>query len=664
MRDDEITDEEIRKAHDLLLSTNVEAFSQEKIDILKCEESRDVLACPGSGKTTTLLAKLLILANRQPFSDGRGICVLTHTNVAIDEIKSKLGNKVDTLFSYPNFFGTIQSFVDKFFAIPFFNSYDEKYKVKMIDDEAAIPIIKKAIHSKYYEVLKNFFSLLSKKDNLIGELNDTIINSRYDVFEKKFYIKDLSGNYSKKVVNPRKERYRLLKTTRMAPFGEGILKFDDAYSFALAYIKHLPSLKEAISSRFRYLFIDEMQDTNGRQNELLEKVFDSAKVIIQRFGDDCQAIYDNEDQCDYKWEPNNPLPINDSLRFGENIARILRTVCINGNGNLVGNQNVPSLKPIMIVYDNPLTVLKKYTEILKTKTVDGKTIAEIAVQKTNEDALHRIFIKAIGWVAKDKGDTEITIPSYFPQYEKITKNIIRYDSDTLAGYLLHTNSNQPLSYTNSIINAFLKVLYIIDAKTNNKKYYSKKTLMDFIREKDIKEYEDFRLRLVKWSIDLVNCEALFDAETFNDIKTCIRNVFLRLFEKSETLELTSFLDTQSCEVNRGDGNDTQKAINVYRDGDVEIEVGTVHSVKGETHVATLYMESYYYGKYESEHFGRQLQGDAIRGKSSSRKNAALKIGYVGMSRASYLLCYAIKRENFEKIDCTKLRELWDVESAN
>ena len=34
-----------------------------------------VTACPGSGKTTTLLAKLAILATRMPLEEGKGVCV-------------------------------------------------------------------------------------------------------------------------------------------------------------------------------------------------------------------------------------------------------------------------------------------------------------------------------------------------------------------------------------------------------------------------------------------------------------------------------------------------------------------------------------------------------------------------------------------------------------
>ena len=107
------TDEEIKIAHDILLKDK-KPFDSNKVNIIKEDSSCYVQACPGSGKTTTLLAKLIILANKMPLPEGKGICVLTHTNVAIDEIKAKLGTKADVLFRYPNFFGTIQTFLHKY----------------------------------------------------------------------------------------------------------------------------------------------------------------------------------------------------------------------------------------------------------------------------------------------------------------------------------------------------------------------------------------------------------------------------------------------------------------------------------------------------------------------------------------------------------------------
>lgn len=139
------TDDEIRHAETVLFGRQ-NVFDKDRIKVIKKNVSCDVQACPGSGKTTTLLAKLVILANRLPLTSGRGICVLTHTNVAIDEIKLKLGGKASQLFSYPNFFGTIQSFVDTYLSNAALYHYYGSI-IKAVDNDKAYAALAKRYNS-------------------------------------------------------------------------------------------------------------------------------------------------------------------------------------------------------------------------------------------------------------------------------------------------------------------------------------------------------------------------------------------------------------------------------------------------------------------------------------------------------------------------------------
>lgn len=140
------TDEEIKIAHDILLKDK-KPFDSNKVNIIKEDSSCYVQACPGSGKTTTLLAKLIIIANKMPLPEGKGICVLTHTNVAIDEIKAKLGTKADVLFRYPNFFGTIQTFLHKYVTAASLH-YFYGSQITYVDDEMSNAVFLK----KYYKL--------------------------------------------------------------------------------------------------------------------------------------------------------------------------------------------------------------------------------------------------------------------------------------------------------------------------------------------------------------------------------------------------------------------------------------------------------------------------------------------------------------------------------
>ena len=83
----QITDEDIEWVKTIMPDIQLDEC---RIRILKNMESVDIYACPGSGKTTILVAKLAILSRRWKWSN-RGICVLSHTNVAREEIEERLG---------------------------------------------------------------------------------------------------------------------------------------------------------------------------------------------------------------------------------------------------------------------------------------------------------------------------------------------------------------------------------------------------------------------------------------------------------------------------------------------------------------------------------------------------------------------------------------------
>lgn len=83
----QISGQDIQAVEEILLPHGAQ-FPEDARNVIRCWHSTDVAACPGSGKTTVLLAKLKLLADRMPLENGAGICVLSHTNVAVNEIKT------------------------------------------------------------------------------------------------------------------------------------------------------------------------------------------------------------------------------------------------------------------------------------------------------------------------------------------------------------------------------------------------------------------------------------------------------------------------------------------------------------------------------------------------------------------------------------------------
>src|ERR1039457_2554073 len=106
-------------------------------NVIKSLSSLDVEACPGRRKTTLLVPKLAILA-RHWTERRRGICVLSHTNVARREIEARLGSTPEgkRLLSYPHFVGTIHGFVNEFLALPWLRS--KPYVIQIVDDDICL----------------------------------------------------------------------------------------------------------------------------------------------------------------------------------------------------------------------------------------------------------------------------------------------------------------------------------------------------------------------------------------------------------------------------------------------------------------------------------------------------------------------------------------------
>lgn len=123
----EVIDEDISWATRLLKLPDDAFYGNERTDprqeVLRSMARIDVAACPGSGKTTLLVAKLAILAEKWRYRT-RGICVLSHTNAARNEIEAWIGNTTAgrRLLSYPHYIGTIHGFVNEFLAIPWLRS--------------------------------------------------------------------------------------------------------------------------------------------------------------------------------------------------------------------------------------------------------------------------------------------------------------------------------------------------------------------------------------------------------------------------------------------------------------------------------------------------------------------------------------------------------------
>lgn len=99
---------------------NQKTLTDKQKEILGKRDWFVVKACPGSGKTFAVAARLAKLLNEWKHRHQR-IATISFTNVAWQEIKKYLTDDfgVRTPISYPHFLGTIDSFLNQYIFLPF-----------------------------------------------------------------------------------------------------------------------------------------------------------------------------------------------------------------------------------------------------------------------------------------------------------------------------------------------------------------------------------------------------------------------------------------------------------------------------------------------------------------------------------------------------------------
>lgn len=615
----QVTDADISRAEGLLLPAGC-AFNEERRNFIKCMESRDVVACPGSGKTTALLAKLLVLASYMPLSNGRGICVLTHTNVAIDEIKRRAGSAADALFIHPNYFGTIQGFVNRFLAIPFYRIKYER-TVHSIDNGPFYAEIE-----KHYNGEHGLRTWIERRHGSAATLGGYWLKSA-DLKVGKDLDSDISG------LNRNTKTYQSIERIRQRILDRGILSYNDAYSLALNYLSCAPGVSKAIRQRFKFVFIDEMQDTDDHQLRVIDGLFaGNNAVILQRLGDPNQAIYQSDVRGDMLWSPTEPaLPFSDSLRYGASIAKVLDTVRIDRTLTLEPNHSLNSQAPYMLLFDSGSEeeVLPAFGTLIR------------------EHRLHELEspkFRAVGWVGKDKTDEgKVCLRYYYPGYQKALSTNSRWYG-TLLSYVqamsmsLRDSPRSTGGLIDMALGGVVRALRLAGmSHPGTQRPFTVATLRYHLKQTNDSLHEALCLALSEWILAFRQGEM-----TVEQFRVAISTFMRTHFVDEETAELTDFLDSDSVDF---EPPEIECANTFVSDAGDVIEVGTVHSVKGETHTATLYLETFHYA-LDSKRLlpfcsGKYPTADT----NKARHRANLKIAHVAFSRPTHLLAFACCVEN-------------------
>ena len=229
-----------------------------------------ILAGAGSGKTKVLTVRIahLLAQGVNPYE----ILAITFTNKAAKEMKSRVEGLVGDVANRI-WLSTFHSFCAKFlrFEIDSFLGYNSNFTIyDTSDSQAVIKAALKALNldDKYYPV-GAMIAAISDAKNILLFASDFRKQAR-DFYQQK--VADVYEYYEREL---RKNN---------------ALDFDDLLLVAVKLLQSNATVLDKYSHRFRYVMIDEYQDTNHAQY-LLAKLLASHWKNIAVVGDADQSIY-------------------------------------------------------------------------------------------------------------------------------------------------------------------------------------------------------------------------------------------------------------------------------------------------------------------------------------------------------------------------------------
>ena len=477
-----------------------------------------VNAPAGSGKTTFIKDKINEIVSND--KDCKILCI-TYTNRAADELISKINSKNVKI-------STIHSFISEFFKIYFSN---------------------KDIIELYFETYKG--DILDRINNISNDERNEIANQKY----KEEHEGNLSFEYLKN--NTKSISYNEL------PFNSlyyGGLSHDALLSFAEILLDKYPIIKKRLSSLYKYIFVDEYQDTSANILRFFYNAVKDSQTTLFLCGDKMQQIYKNYDGT-----------FENELSTFNNSDFLLRT-------NYRSSQSIVTV--LNNIYNDP-SFVQEVSNIQKQGNKPQIYIAEDVNSTLN--AIEDITPKILKLFIYNKD-----------RFEKIgAKNLYEKVSDMEKYSFGSKNSPVDVLLTNDIdnpdplfrllfeINDFLKKYKLkqyglLVQKINNKKskIYNKE-LLKINKHEDKKNFQNLIESIYsKYNEDILIIDFL---KFLNDKQFLLNSVTENYFEDSEENEYLTVLE-QSIE-------EFRKLCEYIENP----KISTQHGVKGEGHDEVVFI---------------------------------------------------------------------------
>ncbi|MBI4096716.1 MAG: ATP-dependent helicase [Candidatus Levybacteria bacterium] len=331
-----------------------------------------IIAGAGTGKTTVITERIKYLILKKNILPSQ-ILALTFTDKAAHEMEERVD--ITMPYGYTQMWiSTFHAFCDRILRVDAHAiGLDPGYK--LISEAESILLLKKNIFNmglsifrplgnptKFLDALLIHFSRLKDEDISPSEYIKWT-NKQESIDESKQYL-ELANAYKK---------YEELKVK------ESVMDFSDLISNTLLLFRERKNILKKYQKQFKFILVDEFQDTNYAQNEL---------AILLAGHDKNIAVVADDDQSIYRFRG---AAVSNVLQFKKSFPK---AEIVTLNENFRSTQPILDAAYRLIQHNNPnrLEVVEGIDKKLKSHSVASKKEIEVIHETRSEDEADKIAL--------------------------------------------------------------------------------------------------------------------------------------------------------------------------------------------------------------------------------------------------------------------------------
>lgn len=608
--------------------------------VIKTEGPSLVIAGAGSGKTKVLTHKIAYLMGEKNVSPWN-ILAITFTNKAANEMKERVEKLVGEI-AKDMWIGTFHSicvrilrrYIDRIgfeHSFIIFDTADQKTLIK--------------------ECLKE----LKIDDKLFTDraVQFEISNAKNEMLEPESYRLRANGDYRKEIISNVYELYQKRLKENNA------IDFDDIINFTIKILMENPDVLEYYTEKFKYVLVDEYQDTNKSQFTLVSMLA-SKYGNITVVGDNDQGIYSfrgadisNILNFERDFPGTKIIKLEQNYRCTQNILNAANAIIKNNEikyDKKLWTENENGQLPIFNKSDNEYDegryIVEQIEHLKRTEYYKYSDFAILYRMNTQSRAIEEILrreaipYKIVGGLKFYDRKEIKDIISYLRLINNTADNLAlkRIINEPKRGIGKTSLENvQTLAEQNGI--SMYEVIKNAEQYGLNRVFLNSREFIQCIEELKCEKDEISISELVKKTLNKTGYTKALELENTTEAETRIENLeeFLTVtmeFEEQEAeSDLSSFLEgiTLTSDI---DGMDEQQE---------SVTLMTLHSAKGlEFPVVFLVgMEEGIFPGYKSIAEPKELEEER-------------RLCYVGITRA----------KNYLFLTCAKTRTMFGSTSCN